>query len=169
MTDATTPRLALPLLQAGQAQKEIAHNEALALLDLAVHGAVVAAGANVPPAAPQPGQCWIIGPAPEGAWAGQAKSVAGWTEGGWRFLPPREGMRLWAGRAAGFLQFSEGVWRLGEAFGKVFVEGVQVVGPQMPNIAEPTGGTGVDGEARAAIVAVLEALRHHGLIGNEKL
>ena len=169
MTDATTPRLALPLLQAGQAQKEMAHNEALALLDLAVHGAVVAAGANRPPAAPQHGQCWIVGPAPEDAWAGKAHAVAGWTEGGWRFLVPREGMRLWAGPASGDALFSGGAWRLGEAFGKVFVEGVQVVGTQVANIAEPTGGMGVDGEARAVIVAVLEALRHHGLIGNDRL
>ncbi|MGL4312420.1 MAG: DUF2793 domain-containing protein, partial [Sphingomonas sp.] len=32
----TTSRLALPLLAAGQAQKEMFHNEALALIDLAL-------------------------------------------------------------------------------------------------------------------------------------
>lgn len=32
-----TPRWTLPLLAAGQAQKEMTHNEALSLLDLIVH------------------------------------------------------------------------------------------------------------------------------------
>lgn len=43
MTDLPTPRLALPLLQPGQAQKEMYHNEALARLDLAVQPAVARA------------------------------------------------------------------------------------------------------------------------------
>lgn len=36
MNDQTTVRLSLPLLQVGQAQKELSHNEALTLLDFAV-------------------------------------------------------------------------------------------------------------------------------------
>jgi len=40
MTDLpSTPRLALPLLAVAQAQKEVTHNEALALLDLLVQPA----------------------------------------------------------------------------------------------------------------------------------
>ena len=169
MTDDMTARWALPLLAPGQAQKEMAHNEALTLLDLAVGGAVIDVGTNTPPAAPQQGQCWIVGAAPEGEWLGHAHALAGWTLGGWRFLAPREGMRLWARLDQGYALFTGAEWRLGELHGKVFVEGVQVVGSQVSNLAEPTGGETVDGEARAAIVAVLEALRHHGLIGNEKL
>ena len=81
MTNLATSRLALPLLAAGQAQKEMSHNEALTLLDLAVHGSVIAAGTQVPPASVLPGQCWIVGDAPEGDWAGYGNAVAGWTEG----------------------------------------------------------------------------------------
>ena len=169
MSDATTPRLAMPLLQAGQAQKEMTHNEALALLDLAVQGAVIGVGETVPPAAPQQGQCWILGAQPEGLWIGHADAVAGWTSGGWRFLSPRDGMRFWVSATAGFASFSGGEWRLGESHGKVFIEGIQVVGSQVQNLVEPTEGACVDAEARAAIVAVLEALRHHGLIGNAEL
>lgn len=55
MTD-TTPRLALPMLQPGQAQKEMFHNEALALLDLATQAVVEAVGVDAPPGDPVPGR-----------------------------------------------------------------------------------------------------------------
>jgi hypothetical protein len=160
----TSARLALPLLVEGQAQKEMFHNEALARLDLLVQASAEGLGATVPPATPLPGQCWILGAVPQGAWAGHGGEVAGWTQGGWRFVAPREGMRLWLGEAAGFAAFSAGTWRSGEAHGRLLVDGAQVVGSRRPGIAEPNGGSTVDGEARAAIVAVLEALRGHGLI-----
>ncbi|HVJ03793.1 MAG TPA: DUF2793 domain-containing protein [Sphingomonas sp.] len=165
MTD-PTPRLALPLLEPGQAQKEMFHNEALIRLDIAVQGAA-AGPLDTPPAAPAPGQCWLVGAAPTGDWVGHGNEVAGWTDAGWRFLAPREGMRLWLGTPVGFALFVEGEWRIGGTYGKLFVEGQQVVGAQGSPIPEPAGGTVVDGEARDAIVAVLEALRSHGLIESD--
>lgn len=164
MTASPTPRLSLPLLEPGQAQKEMFHNEALALLDIAVHAAVVAALVDVPPDAPTIGQCWLVGPAPQGAWAGQAGALAGWTEGGWRFLAPREGMRVWVAAEHAFALHSGGTWYQGRTYGRVFIEGHQVVGPRAANIAEPTGGMTVDAEARRAISAVVQTLRLHGLI-----
>lgn len=169
MSEDMTPRLGLPMLRAGQAQKEMTHNEALLLLDALVGGAVMAAGLDHPPSSPESGQCWILGAAPEGAWQGNAYAVAAWTAGGWRFLAPREGMRLWAGAGRGFMLFRSGEWHFGEAHGKLFVEGIQVVGKRVPGVAEPEGGMVVDGQARAAIVAVLEALRMHGLIASDQL
>jgi hypothetical protein len=164
MTDQPTARLSLPLLQPGQAQKEMFHNEALARLDIAVQGRAVAAGANTPPADPAPGDCWIIGEAPEGSWAGHANQVAGWTQAGWRFVEPCEGMRLWIAADLGFALFSGGEWAVGRSYGRLFIDGVQLVGPRAVAIAEPAGGPMVDAQARAAIIAVLEALRSHGLI-----
>jgi len=41
---------------------------------------------------------------------------------------------------------------------------VQVVGPQGSPVADPSGGSTVDSEARTAIGAILSALRAHGLI-----
>ncbi|WP_367112966.1 DUF2793 domain-containing protein [Sphingomonas sp.] len=84
MTD-PTHRLALPLLEPGQAQKEFFHNEALTRLDIAVQGAATGP-ADTPPAVPRPGQCWIVGATPTGDWIGHAHAVAGWTDAGWRFL-----------------------------------------------------------------------------------
>ncbi|AQR74422.1 DUF2793 domain-containing protein [Sphingomonas sp. LM7] len=167
MTDYMTHRLALPLLQPGQAQKEMAHNEALALLDMVVQGAAVEAGLDVPPASPELGASWILGASPSGAWTGHAHEIAGWTGAGWIFMPPREGTRLWLGANRGMAVFSSGEWRLGEVHGKVFVEGDQVVGPRLDSITEPLGGVTVDAEARATIVSILEAMRAHGLIDND--
>ncbi len=164
MTESTTPRLSLPLLAPGQAQKEMSHNEALARIDLALHGNIIAAGAEIPPESPVSGQCWIIGDAPEGDWAGHSGEVAGWTGGGWRFLAPCEGMRLWLGASGGFALFSAGSWTFGEAHGRLIVAGQQVVGNRGAAIEEPSGGTVVDGPARATILAVLSAMRAHGLV-----
>jgi hypothetical protein len=164
MTDLPTPRLALPLLQPGQAQKEMYHNEALARLDLAVQAAVIAAGTNIPPADPEPGDAWIVGSAPSGAWTGQAKALAGWTGAGWRFVAAVEGMRAWVSESDGFALFSGGVWRIGEAYGRLIVDGEQVVGARGEAIGDPDGGSVIDAEARAAILAILGALREHGLV-----
>lgn len=89
-----TTRHLLPLLSAGQAQKEIAHNEALVALDHLLHPVVEDIGINVPPAHPDEGQGWIIGEAPTEAWAGRAGQIAWWTIGGWRFSVPFEGLNI---------------------------------------------------------------------------
>ena len=161
----TSARLALPLLAPGQAQKELFHNEALALLDMAVQASVVAVGLDSPPDAPAPGQCWIVGAAPTGGWRGHADAIAGWTPGGWRFLSPVAGMAVWdigAGRVA---RWSGEAWVSGTLAGaRLLVDGVQVVGARRGAIPAPAGGGTVDVEARAAVAAILAALAGHGLI-----
>jgi hypothetical protein len=165
MSDDYTPRLALPLLSAGQAQKEMTHNEALAALDMLAQAVAVAVGVDVPPAAPEPGQCWIVGDAPQGVWSGQARTLAGWTVGGWRFHIPDAGMTVWSLADAAEARFEDGGWTIGVArAARVEIGGVQVLGPRQPAIAEPGGGTVIDAEARAAIGAILAALHTHGLI-----
>lgn len=165
MSDDQSPRLALPLLNAGQAQKEITHNEALALLDLLTQPVVVAVGTNTPPEAPSPGQCWIVGAAPEQAWVGHAQAFAGWTESGWRFCMPTPGMRAWSLAEGGEARFASGGWLVGVAqAARLEIGGVQVVGAQQPAIAGPSGGAMIDAEARGAITAILAALHTHGLI-----
>lgn len=161
----TTARHALPLIAPGQAQKELSHNEALAALDLLVQAQVEGVGGDAPPASPAAGQCWIVGPNPVGAWAGQAGALAGWTAGGWRFLAAREGMTVGRGGADGFARFTGGQWRTGELTGATLrLGGAQVVGARRGAVADPAGGATIDAEARSALGAVLAALRGHGLI-----
>jgi len=165
MNEPTTARLAMPLLAPGQAGKELTHNEALTRLDMLVQPAVVAIGANNPPATPVSGQCWVVGAAPSGAWIGHAAELAGWTEGGWRFVVPGEGFDAWCISSAKPIAYRNGVWHEGDVFAdRVMVGGQRVVGARAAAIAAPAGGTVVDEGARQAITAVLVALRQHGLI-----
>ena len=160
-----TARLTLPMLHAGQAQKEMTHNEALLALDVLLHPEVEEVGRNQPPEVPGDGQCWIVGEAPVGAWTGQADMIAAWSAGGWRFLRGCEGMLLWSRNDALPVRRLTGAWIMGDVHGmRLVLGGHQVVGARQPAIANPSGGTSVDAEARAAVSLVLEALRTHGLV-----
>lgn len=136
-------RWKLPLLAVGQLQKEVTHNEALALVDALIAPVVAAQGTDEPPAAAQIGQCWVVGAAPTGAWAGAAQHLACWTSGGWRLIAPHAGMTA---RLAGgtMLRFDGVTWA-------------------MPGrVAAPSGGAVVDSEARAAIAALIAQLQAQG-------
>ena len=160
-----TARFALPLLYAGQAQKELSFNEALTLADALVQACVEAVGADTPPADPDPGRCWIVGTAPTGEWSAAAGALALWTEGGWRFTSPREGMAAWSAGDELPAHYTGGAWRIGRvAAAQLVIDGEQVVGAREPSIEDPDGGSVVDTEARLAIEAILGALRGHGLI-----
>lgn len=166
MTTQTSTRLGLPLLQAGQAQKEVWHNEALLLLDLAVQPSVVAVGLDTPPASPPVGACWIVGAAPTDAWSGQPLAIAGWTEGGWRFVPPQAGMRVWSQTDAADARFDGTGWTVGTLVGnRLVLGGETMLGARQPGIAAPANGSVTDSEARRAIAAILAALQSLGLIG----
>ncbi|MBM6576767.1 DUF2793 domain-containing protein [Microvirga sp. SRT01] len=161
----TTARLGMPLIEPGQAQKEMVHNEALTLLDAGVQSSVLAAGVDVPPSVPMPGQCWIVGHVPEGSWAGNASSIAMWTEGGWRFLRPTEGWSVWDASAQQVLRYVAGSWETGIISARrIVIGGTPVLGAQQPAVPTPSGGNVIDIEVRRAIAAMLVALRTHGLI-----
>ncbi|WP_439568720.1 DUF2793 domain-containing protein [Sphingopyxis sp.] len=147
MTDMPmTPRLALPLLAVAQAQKEATHNEALTLIDALVHAAVAAGPLNDPPAAPVAGQCWLVGSAPTGDWAGQAAAIAIWSAGGWRFSAARAGMVVTRLADGARLRFEGGEW----------------AGPA--TIATPAGGSTIDVEARSALGMLILHLEAQGLL-----
>jgi hypothetical protein len=140
----TSPRHRLPLLFAGQAQKEFAVNEAHALADALLHLAIEGEAA-APPAAPGEGDCWLVHAPAAGAWQGQEGAIACRQAGAWLFVAPRDGMRA-LNRATGQ------DWR--------YAGGWQVAAP----IAPPAGGATVDAEARAAVGAILQALKIAGIL-----
>jgi hypothetical protein len=165
MTEDRSARLELPMLRAGQAQKELLLNEALTLIDLLAQPAVLSLALDTPPAAPQPGQAWIVGMAPSGAWMGRANHIAGWSAGGWRFVGPVEGMSAWVAEAQQIARYSRGAWSIGRLRGtSVIIDGVTVIAAQQPAISAPSDGDVRDLEARGTVAAILEALRRHGLI-----
>ncbi|WP_338420417.1 DUF2793 domain-containing protein [Sphingomonas profundi] len=163
----TSARFALPLLQPGQAQKELYHNEALVRIDAALHAQVAATATNDPPATPVTGSSWIVGAAPTGAWIGHAGELAHASAGGWRFIVPVAGMTAWVASAGRWAWHDGTGWRSGALpTGGIAVNGQQVIAARQAAIAAPAGGTTIDAEARACIAAILTAMRAHGLINS---
>jgi hypothetical protein len=161
----STPRLGLPFILPGQAQKELFHNEALLRLDAALIPAAEAGPRADPPANPEDGQCWVVAAGASGAWSGQDHKLAARSEGGWRFVAPQPGMTVW-NRADGTpMQWDGGAWSDGTLIcSGLVVAGQQVVGSRRPAVPSPSAGTIIDAEARAAIEAVIATLMSHGLI-----
>jgi hypothetical protein len=140
----SSPRFGLPLLFAGQAQKEVFVNEAQALTDALLHPAIEGE-AEAPPGAPADGECWLVGDTPTGAWADHAGALASYQPGGWIFVEPRDGLRM-LDRSTGQDIRYRGGWRR----------------PATP--AAPAGGAIVDAEARAALAGLVAALTDAGLL-----
>lgn len=140
----TTPRHALPMLFAGQAQKEATVNRACALADILLHPAVEGETAT-PPETPIDGQCWLVGAPASGMFEGREGCIAGFQAGTWIFAAPTEGMRVFD-RSTGQLLPYIGGWRR-----------------EAPP-SSPAGGSVVDTEARAAIDALISFLRRTGAL-----
>jgi hypothetical protein len=158
-------RFSLPLLSAGQAQKEVAHNEAIQLLDLLVAAAVEGPASPAPPAAPATGATYLVGAGATGDWSGHDDCLAGYTAGGWRFIEPRDGMLAYVVSQSTWTVFRGGAWEFGAVRGdRLLIGGQQVVGPRTAAIALPTGGVTIDAQARTAIGQIVAALQTHGLI-----
>jgi hypothetical protein len=164
MTD-TSARFALPLIVPGQAQKETFHNEALTLVDIALHACVEEGPRADPPGDPEPGRIWIVGHDGSGAWAGRDNALASWTAGGWRFVPPVPGMLVWNIDAGFWIHWTGSAWSDGSLpAAALTIGGEQVVGPRLPDVPSPSGGTTIDAESRAAVDALIATLKSHGLI-----
>lgn len=139
-----TPRLGLPLLFAGQSQREIFVNEALARLDALVDCAIEAQ-LPAPPAAPAEGKSWLVATGASGAWTGQGGAIACLQQGQWLFQPPVDGLRL-LNKATGQYLHYLGSWRMAA------------------KPSSPTGGTVIDVQARSTIGALITALVEAGIL-----
>jgi Protein of unknown function (DUF2793) len=157
-------RLKLPFLAAAQAQKEVTHNEALALADIAVQAVAQSVAPASVPTSPAIGQCWIVGASPVGAWAGHPGAIAAWTNGGWRFVAPFEGMQAWSIADGVVVRRGASGWVIGSLTAiSLSVGGDQVVGARQARVLAPTGGSAIDPQARAAIATLIAGLEAHGL------
>ncbi|WP_375291646.1 DUF2793 domain-containing protein [Qipengyuania sp.] len=146
MTDplSRTARFDLPYLFAGQAQREVFVNEALARIDTAMHPAIADSLAEPPPN-PQEGDCYLIVAPAGGAWEGQEGALASFGAGAWQLQKPLAGMRIWDRPRAAWAHFDGAAWKTAE----------------MP--PAPEGGGTIDAEARAAITQILDRLREVGI------
>ena len=142
--DLRTARHDLPLLFAGQSQKETFVNEAAARIDALLHPAIEAVAA-IPPAVPSDGQAWLVASSPSGDWSGQAGKIAARAAGNWLFFQPTDG-RLLLNKATGQHVRYRGGWQT----------------PAKP--ALPSSGATVDAEARTAIAAIIAVLVSAGIV-----
>lgn len=144
--NSSTPRLALPLLFAGQAQKELFVNEIASRIDALLHLAIEGER-DSPPNAPVEGQSWLVGKTPQGEWDNHGGQIAAWQSGNWLFVTPFTGMRLFNKAKGQDMRWNDG-WSIAAK----------------PTL--PSGGAIVDSESRAAIVGLIAALTAAGIIPN---
>ncbi|WP_338467040.1 DUF2793 domain-containing protein [Novosphingobium sp. ZN18A2] len=141
-----TPRYSLPMLFAGQAQKEVTVNEALSCMDTLLHAAIAGESAT-PPANPSPGETWLVASGGTGLWASHDGDLAAWTDGGWRFTAPKPGMRVF--------DITLGMFR---HYHQSWTETAAPAGPQ--------GGDVVDSQARQAIADLVATLCNAGIFSS---
>lgn len=159
-----TPRHGLPLLDAGQAQKEVTHNEALLAIDTRLHSAVENRGLLVPPAEPASGASYIVPNGATDAWTGKQDMIASWDGFGWRFTMPAKGWLAWIVDEAVFAVYDAGWSAGGWPCDGLRIAGRTVLGAPPAAVSLPTDGAVVDVECRAAVAELLSALRNQGLV-----
>ncbi len=150
-----TARWALPLLVAGQGQKDITHNEALVAIDALMHASVRSRVLATPPLDAEVGACWLVPAGAVGEWLGKTDSIACWTAGGWRFFALPEGGAVRVEDEFLTIRLQNGNWIL-EAPRNYPVDPV----------LEPQGGATIDTEARVAITMILDRMRQLGLLSS---
>ena len=146
-----TPRLALPLLAAGQGQKDVTHNDALLALDRLVALVVASRSAAIPPASPMAGECHIVPATGAAAWAHPAGTLMHWQDSAWLAQTPRDGQSVLVADDAVVLVHA-GNWQL---LRRVDAAAAPVL---------PSGGATVDSEVRSAFAELVTALQQQGLL-----
>lgn len=105
-----TAHLALPYLEAAQAQKHVTVNEALRRLDAVVQLAVKSRTLATPPGSPAEGERYIVAEDATDAWADAEDAVAVWSDGAWLLLTPVTGWRAFDEGASEFVTFNGASW-----------------------------------------------------------
>lgn len=139
----TTAHVTLPLLFAGQAQKEPFINHAFSAIDALLTG-VVDDSLATPPSDPAEGSRYRILENAVAEWLGHDDEIAIRIGGAWEFVVAYEGMSVFDTTARTSLYFAT-EW---------------LAATQPPT---PSGGNVVDSEARAALELLIEALKTAGI------
>ena len=140
----STPKIGLPMLIAGQAQKEFFVNQALAILDT-LHARAVIASQPTPPPQSADGDCFRVTAPAAGPWEGCEGHLALRIGGDWHFIAPREGMQVFDIEADTCLFFK--------------ADWLTAMRPPAP-----ANGTNIDTEARAAIEQLIGVLHDIGIL-----
>ncbi|WP_137150280.1 DUF2793 domain-containing protein [Devosia sp. FKR38] len=143
-----TPRLSLPYIMSGQAQKHITHNEAIQALDALVQASVESGSLTAPPSSPLEGECWLVPSGASGAWAGHGNELASWQAGAWLFLDPAAGWLVFCKADQALLVFDGTAW-----------QPLAALGSALPRLGI---NTSADTTNRLAVAAPATLLTHAG-------
>lgn len=158
-----TTRLGLPLLAAGQAQKEVTHNEALLAIDRLLALTVVSRTTSVPPTAAPAGAAYIVPAAGVDGWDAPADTVMCHDGHGWLAMAPPPGALAYVSDEAAMCVFVEG-WTAGWPAAGIEVAGRRMFAGSPAAVAAPAGGANIDAEARATLAQLLDTLRGAGIL-----
>ena len=142
-----TSILALPLIQANQAQKHVTHNEAIRRLDALVQPVAADLDRTEPPASPASGDRHIVAAGATGDWMGRDGNIAVREDAAWTFIRPERGWRIHVADAGQDAVFDGSRWRLAATSDRVDRLGI---------------GTGADDTNRLAVSADATLLTHAG-------
>ncbi|AXS39970.1 DUF2793 domain-containing protein [Breoghania sp. L-A4] len=106
-----TPRLALPLIMAAQAQKHVTHNEALVRLDALVHLYILDRDLSDPPAGPADGDTYLVAAGASGEWAGADGQIAFSLDGLWTFHDPFAGLVGFVANEGAIIAYTASGWQ----------------------------------------------------------
>lgn len=143
-----TPRLSLPCIMPGQAQKHVTHNEAIQALDALVQAVVESRTVTAPPATPLSGEAYLVPAAATGAWAGHADELAVFQASAWLFHDPAPGWQVWCKADQALLVFHAGAWTP-----------LAALGAALPRLGV---NTSADSTNRLAVAAPATLLTHAG-------
>lgn len=106
----TTPRAALPLLAAAQAQKHVTHNDALLQLDALLSARFLSRSISTPPVAPNDGDTYLVKATAIGTWTGQNGQIAFANGGAWNFTAPFAGLTAFVIDESKLIVFNGSAW-----------------------------------------------------------
>ncbi len=170
---ANTPRLGMPYLVAGQAQKEVTHNDALNDMDSIAQMSVINKTTATPPTSPAEGDSYIIAASPTGAWAGNANAIASYYSG-WRIKTPKTGWFAYVQAEGVFYLYDGSAWNVYKALaplGSAAAPPYSFIGdsdtgiysPGANQVAIATGGTqrlSIDAGGTTNVVGTLATANH---------
>ena len=157
-----TPRLGIPLMHAGQAQKHITHNAALLEVERHLHPSVHRSDLGSPPADAESGESFVVAALAEGEWESRAGEVATRSGESWSYAAPEPGWTLWDLALGAHIVFDGTTWSPLASDGSSD-SGGSGSGAADPNPAPETlgvGGAAADATNRLAVRSPATLLTH---------
>lgn len=105
-----TTKLNLPLLDSGQENQIVVHNEAISMLDALWQLSVISMDLDSPPVSPSAGDTYIVKAPGYGAWEDMANYIAAFVNGAWQLFEPSAGWRVYDNNTGALMIFDGADW-----------------------------------------------------------